>query len=325
MEKAFKHSVWLFSAKIINHFEQSILENMPTTRKRGRSRVVEAWQHLHNTGFHAPVYTPEHVDWRLAKRKLVEAAEQSLAAKGNNEPHRILDVGAGKGTITSVIGVPGVEVVSLEPTEIEMNSHAMPHSQVRALGEKMPLRGNSCDSALVTYTLCYTDRRRVAAELKRVVKPEGQIVMLLHKPSSRYLMQINKWHKFNGIVERILRNLKQGKYKSRTDIYSDATNYGLIEAAPYPTSFNSTTEMLTNLWSRRKAGEEGIEEILDDDIRTRRNMVASGESALRNSFKSEEHAKRFFEKAGFSGVAVETVVGSSGREEMGYLALMKVP
>ena len=102
---------------------------------------------------------------------------------------RVLEVGMGPGLNLPFYDRATVELVwGLEPSE-GMRRKAAPalaatDLDVRWLdlpGEEIPLDDNSADTVVLTYTLCsIADWERALAEMRRVLKPEGQLLFSEH-------------------------------------------------------------------------------------------------------------------------------------------------
>jgi len=70
-------------------------------------------------------------------------------------------------------------------------------------GQHLPLEDNSCDSALLTFTLCtIPDVNQALAELRRVVKPGGRMHFLEHGHSPD--ASISTWQKRIEPVQKVL-------------------------------------------------------------------------------------------------------------------------
>lgn len=101
----------------------------------------------------------------------------------------VLEIGIGPGLnlpfydparVDRVIGVdPGADFTKLGTTRFAMSR--VPLEIIHAPAEALPIADASIDTAVVTYTLCSVDDpRRVIAELKRVLKPDGRVLFLEH-------------------------------------------------------------------------------------------------------------------------------------------------
>jgi ubiquinone/menaquinone biosynthesis C-methylase UbiE len=109
---------------------------------------------------------------------------------------RLLIVGLGPGHDLAHLPSAVTEVLALEP-EPSMRAHSLrrvrraplPTWMVGAVAEALPLPDDAVDAVLVALVLCsVSDPDRAAAELHRVLRPEGTLHVLEHvhaSPSSR--------------------------------------------------------------------------------------------------------------------------------------------
>lgn len=115
------------------------------------------------------------------KRFLSKWREETLSLLPENS--RILEIGAGTGAnfefypptecaVASEISVKMLEYARRKTNEISL---------VQANAETLPFAANSFDAALATLVFCSLPKPENAfAELRRVVKPHGKIVLLEH-------------------------------------------------------------------------------------------------------------------------------------------------
>lgn len=84
---------------------------------------------------------------------------------------------------------PGVDVVyAVEPSDVawrlaagRVRASAVPVSRVGLLGESVPLDADSCDAAVVTFTLCtVNDPAVVLGEVTRLLRPGGTLHFVEH-------------------------------------------------------------------------------------------------------------------------------------------------
>jgi ubiquinone/menaquinone biosynthesis C-methylase UbiE len=103
----------------------------------------------------------------------------------------LIEIGFGSGhnvqhyptAVDTVYAVePSVAARHRSRRRVEASSIPIRHLDVEA--ESIPLEDDSCDSALSTFTLCTITEVEIAlAELRRVLKPEGQFHFLEHGQS----------------------------------------------------------------------------------------------------------------------------------------------
>jgi ubiquinone/menaquinone biosynthesis C-methylase UbiE len=94
---------------------------------------------------------------------------------------RVVDLGAGPGTLTAAIRArfPAVHVVAVEP------SRDFAGASVHARGEALPLADASADLAICLSSIRHVrDRAATLAELRRVVRPGGTLVVVELDPDA---------------------------------------------------------------------------------------------------------------------------------------------
>ena len=109
-----------------------------------------------------------------------------------------LELGAGTGR-NSAYMPSGTSLVAVEP-DIEALRYRRAEGRARgvavvARGEALPFRDGVFDSALSTLVLCSVDdQQRVAAELRRVVKPGATLSAIDHVlAGNRLLARLQRW------------------------------------------------------------------------------------------------------------------------------------
>ncbi len=126
---------------------------------------------------------------------------------------RVLEVGMGSGLNLPYYDREKIDLVwGLEPSE-GMRRRALPRLEATDIevqlidlpGEEIPLDDHSADTVLLTFTLCtISDFRRALDQMRRVLKPEGQLLFCEHgeapDPSVRkWQRRINPvWKKLAG-------------------------------------------------------------------------------------------------------------------------------
>ena len=126
---------------------------------------------------------------------------------------RVLEVGFGSGLNIPFYNPAEVELIwALEPSEGMRHKAAAgidrSEFEVRWLdlpGEEIPLDDHSVDSVLLTYTLCtIADWRQALVQMRRVLKPGGQLIFCEHglapDPAvQKWQARINPcWHAIGG-------------------------------------------------------------------------------------------------------------------------------
>ncbi len=124
---------------------------------------------------------------------------------------RVLEVGMGPGLNLPFYDRATVELVwGLEPSE-GMRRKAAPALEATDLdvrwldlpGEEIPLDDNSADTIVLTYTLCsIADWERALAQMRRVLKPEGQLLFSEHGEAPDE--SVRKWqHRIDPVWTRL--------------------------------------------------------------------------------------------------------------------------
>lgn len=119
----------------------------------------------------------------------------------------VLEIGMGPGLnlpfynpdqVSKVIGVDPNDAF-LHLGERRHQSSPVPLEIIRSPAERLPLKEASIDTAVITYTLCSVDDPEQALrEVRRVLKPDGQVLFLEHGLSPE--MDVARWqHRLNPI------------------------------------------------------------------------------------------------------------------------------
>ena len=99
-------------------------------------------------------------------------------------PCAVLDVGAGTGKLTAVLGGLGCEVVAVEP-DPEMRSR-IAGAEVRAgTAEELPVAARSVDAVVAGQAAHWFDRSRFLDEAVRVIRPGGTVGLLWNEVDDR--------------------------------------------------------------------------------------------------------------------------------------------
>jgi ubiquinone/menaquinone biosynthesis C-methylase UbiE len=101
---------------------------------------------------------------------------------------RVVELGAGAGsnfphypaTVTEVVGVHPEPYLRARAREAAARA-SVPVTVVDGIADALPLEDRSCDAAVACLVLCSVpDQARALAELRRVLKPDGQLVFFEH-------------------------------------------------------------------------------------------------------------------------------------------------
>ena len=158
-------------------------------------------------GFYARHLGPRFVrclccreDIAAEREKIVPRARGTVLEIGFGPGHNLPHYDAGK--VEHVIGV--------DPNDgfLDLAAEALAKTRIpveirKAPAEKLPLADGSVDTAVVTYTLCsVADAARALAELRRVLKPGGEVLFLEHglSPEDR----VARWQRRLNPVWRAL-------------------------------------------------------------------------------------------------------------------------
>lgn len=140
-------------------------------------------------GHDHPIFT--RVYTRLCRLEARGAVGQARSRVAAGLTGRVLIVGLGPASDLPLMP-PGVtEVVGFEPSASMRHEAAAAVAQARdgglavevidAVGEDLPLPDNSCDTALLAYVMCTVDDPdRTAREVRRVVRPGGNVAVVEH-------------------------------------------------------------------------------------------------------------------------------------------------
>lgn len=101
---------------------------------------------------------------------------------------RVLEIGVGSGLNLPFYGAAATSIVALDPsaTLLAMARHAQarsgaPVEWLKGSAEAVPLDTASVDTVVTTWTLCtIPDVRRALGEMRRVLKPTGQLLFVEH-------------------------------------------------------------------------------------------------------------------------------------------------
>jgi len=118
---------------------------------------------------------------------------------------RVLEIGFGTGANLPYYPAAVREIVAIEPSEgmnvrgsRAVTASRIPVEMIATGAEKLPLADRSFDTAVSTLTLCtVADPVRVLSELRRVLREDGQLIILEHGLSDD--ARVARWqHRLNG-------------------------------------------------------------------------------------------------------------------------------
>jgi ubiquinone/menaquinone biosynthesis C-methylase UbiE len=146
-------------------------------------------------GFYSERVLPHVINLSMRNSEL-----RPLRQRVTSHAHgRVLEIGIGSGLNLPFYGPQLQELVGVEPSErlLEMARGAaiaskVPLTLLRGSAESIPIEDGTIDTVVTTCTLCsIPDAGRALAELRRVLKPGGQLLFAEHglAPEER----VRKW------------------------------------------------------------------------------------------------------------------------------------
>ncbi len=146
---------------------------------------------------------PSTIDPRIFHVKLVLDHLGDLAGK------RVADVGCGKGRFAKILveREPSVSVVAIDLAEAMLAAIPAPIQRCAASMTALPVKTESCDGAYATESLEHAvDIPLAVAELCRIVKPGGRIVIIDKNAQAWGRLETPEWERWFGRkeLERLL-------------------------------------------------------------------------------------------------------------------------
>jgi ubiquinone/menaquinone biosynthesis C-methylase UbiE len=155
-------------------------------------------------GFYADRIVPHLVNLSMRNRRLAPYRERILSqAEG-----RVLEIGVGSGENLPLYPNRANQVLGLEPHPrlLDMASSkktCVPTTLFEGSAEALPLDTSSIDTVVTTWTLCsIPDVAKALTEMKRVLKPSGQLLFVEHGLSPDE--GVRKWqNRLNPVWKKI--------------------------------------------------------------------------------------------------------------------------
>ena len=139
---------------------------------------------------------PSTIDPRIWHVKLV------LEYLGDLHGKRIADVGCGKGRFASLVRDRGASVYALDLAEAMLARVQPGIHRCAASMTALPLATGSCDGAYATESLEHAiDIPRAVAELCRIVRPGGRIVIIDKNAEAWGRLETPEWERWFGRTE----------------------------------------------------------------------------------------------------------------------------
>lgn len=144
---------------------------------------------------------------------------QTVKAIAPKPGERILDIAAGTGTSSVAIAKSGAEVVALDFSQGMIEEGKKRHPQlefVQGDALKLPFKANTFDAVTVSFGLRnFEDPRKALAEMYRVTKPGGRVVICEFSKPSRALLRAGYGFYLKHVMPKIVNvsGLKQDAYK----------------------------------------------------------------------------------------------------------------
>jgi ubiquinone/menaquinone biosynthesis C-methylase UbiE len=139
-------------------------------------------------------------------RSIADAIEHAVERLSPRAGERILDLATGTGWASRVVAqrFPGVKVVGADIAE-QMLEHARAAATMADLdieyrhadAERLPFADGSFDAVVSTFGVMFaSNQERAAAEIARVLKPGGRVVLATWKPDSNVVRMFGVMKKY---------------------------------------------------------------------------------------------------------------------------------
>lgn len=157
-------------------------------------------------GLYSRYIFPHLMDWSMRRESFREQRRQTLHGVWG----RVLEVGFGSGLNLPYYpeGVRLLETVDVNPAMSRLASRRLQRTSLTVRhhtvsGERLPMRGESFDCAVSTWTLCsIPDVEAALGEIYRVLKPGGRFVFIEHGLSPE--TKVARWQRRLTPLQRLL-------------------------------------------------------------------------------------------------------------------------
>lgn len=172
---------------------------------------------------------PSTIDPQILHVKLV------LEHLGDLDGKRVADIGCGKGRYARIVQerYPGATVTALDLAEQMLQWVPAPIQRVAASMVALPLQTESQDGAYATESLEHAvDIQKAVAELARVVRPNGKIIIIDKNIEAWGSLHTPDWERWFGReeLERLLRRHCRKVWSRPISYWEDVQPDGLFLA-----------------------------------------------------------------------------------------------
>ena len=158
-------------------------------------------------GLYNKYILPKVIDWACRQKPTNKQREKIIPlAKG-----KVLEIGIGSGLNLPFYDKTTVKhLTAIDPfieiwNQNKMDTKELPFdfNFIKTSADSLPMDNNSFDFAVVTYTLCsIQDTSKAIEEIKRVLKPNGQLLFCEHGKAPD--VSVQKWqHLINPLWKRL--------------------------------------------------------------------------------------------------------------------------
>lgn len=125
----------------------------------------------------------------------------------------VADIGSGCGVIAEQVVkyIESINMYTLDAAELPcwFYNEKKPYFHIRAMVEEVPFRDESIDVAILSFILAYTDKDKVVQELKRILRPGGRAILVLHHPESTIVSAAKEAVNDVGLLIELCKEVKE--------------------------------------------------------------------------------------------------------------------